>query len=138
VLNGDHMAFPPHMPTFRALADSSIERQRAQAFTDGGAEDWRAWWGAFAREPGIEPLVVERERRFASVSETRHGTNALGQAGKDATNDATNDATGETTNPVDRASPIGDVHEAALRDAGFREVGLIWRTIDDGILLAVR
>jgi len=89
-------------------------------------------------EPGIEPLVVERERRFASVSETRHGTNALGQAGKDATNDATNDAAGETTNPVDRASPIGDVHEAALRDAGFREVGLIWRTIDDGILLAVR
>jgi hypothetical protein len=133
-LNGDHMAFPPHPPTFRALADSSIERRRAQAVTHGGAEDWRAWWGAFTCEPGIEPLVVERGRRFASVAERRHGTNALDQAG----NDATNDAAGETTNPVDRAAPIGDVHEAALRDAGLGEVGLIWRTLDDGILLAVR
>jgi hypothetical protein len=30
------------------------------------------------------------------------------------------------------------VHEAALRDAGFYEVGLIWRNLGDGVLLAVR
>ncbi len=95
VLNGDHMAFPPHLPTFRSLADHYIERRRTHVFATGTDEDWRAWWGAFAREPGIEPLVVERERRFASVSETRHGTNALGQAGNDATNDGRNDATND-------------------------------------------
>lgn len=130
-LNGDHMAYPPHLPTFRALAESYIERRRTQVFTSGDDEDWRAWWAAFAREPGIEPLVAERERRFASVSETRHGTNALAQPGLAA-------AVEEATPSVDRPSPIGEVHEAALRDAGFREVGLIWRTLDDGILLAVR
>ncbi|HEY7094935.1 MAG TPA: class I SAM-dependent methyltransferase, partial [Ktedonobacterales bacterium] len=60
VLNGDHMAFPPHLPTFRALSDAYIERRRTQVFAEGGDEDWRAWWSAFAREPGIEPLVAER------------------------------------------------------------------------------
>jgi hypothetical protein len=30
------------------------------------------------------------------------------------------------------------VHEAALYDAGFREVAVIWRNLDDGVLLAVR
>lgn len=141
VLNGDHMAFPPHLPTFRMLADTYISRRRAQVFAEGNdrEEDWRAWWAAFAQEPGIEPLVVERERRFASISETRHGTNALGQPAKEgASLRDLADTSGEATNTVDRASPIAEVHEAALRDAGFRQVGLIWRTFDDGILLAVR
>jgi hypothetical protein len=35
-------------------------------------------------------------------------------------------------------SPIAALHEAALHAAGFREVGLIWRQPDDGVLLAVR
>jgi trans-aconitate methyltransferase len=38
----------------------------------------------------------------------------------------------------DDRAPIVEVHEAALRDAGFREVGVIWRNLDDGVLLAVR
>jgi hypothetical protein len=76
----------------------------------------------------MEPLVAERERRFASVSATQHGTNATRPAG-----------TAEAlARDMDAASPIGEVHEALLRDAGFREVGLIWRTLDDGILVGVR
>jgi SAM-dependent methyltransferase len=129
VLNGDHMGFPPHLPTFRSLAESYIERCRGQIFTDGNGEHWRAWWTDFAREPGIEPLVAERERCFASVSETRHGTNMARQPKRDRA---------EASVTVDRPSPIGELHEAALRDAGFREVGLLWRTLDDGVLLAVR
>ncbi|MFB2971378.1 trans-aconitate 2-methyltransferase [Aerosakkonema sp. BLCC-F183] len=34
--------------------------------------------------------------------------------------------------------PILDLHEAGLRDAGFREVGVIWQIFDDRVLLAVR
>jgi hypothetical protein len=103
--------------------------------------DWRRWitrWDAM--QAAYLPYREERFTIMLDVVEQVIGESfvALGQAGNDATNDATNDAAGETTNSVDRASPIGDVHEAALRDAGFREVGLIWRTFDDGILLGVR
>jgi trans-aconitate methyltransferase len=35
-------------------------------------------------------------------------------------------------------APIYDVHEAALRDAGFREVGVIWQTMDNRVLMAMR
>jgi SAM-dependent methyltransferase len=38
----------------------------------------------------------------------------------------------------ERHIPIFDVHEAALRDAGFREVGVIWQNMDNRVLLAVR
>lgn len=34
--------------------------------------------------------------------------------------------------------PILDVHEAGLRDAGFREVSVIWQCWDERVLLAVR
>jgi SAM-dependent methyltransferase len=38
----------------------------------------------------------------------------------------------------DETAPIFDLHEGALRDAGFREVGVIWQRLDDRVLLAVR
>lgn len=34
--------------------------------------------------------------------------------------------------------PLLDLHEAGLRDASFREVGVIWQNLDDRVLLAVR
>jgi trans-aconitate methyltransferase len=34
--------------------------------------------------------------------------------------------------------PIYALHEAALRDAGFREVGVIWQRMDNRVLMAVR
>jgi SAM-dependent methyltransferase len=36
------------------------------------------------------------------------------------------------------APPGFDVHVAALRDAGFREVGTIWQVLSNRVLLAVR
>ena len=108
-LNGDHMAFAPHLPSFNRLAEAAAERQRVRAFVDGGQEDWDAWWSALAREPDAAPLLAERTRRFAN--HTFHD---------------------------DSESPIYDVHEAALRNAGFREVGVIWQHLDNRILLAVR
>jgi SAM-dependent methyltransferase len=38
----------------------------------------------------------------------------------------------------DATAPIFDLHIGALRDAGFREVGVIWQRLDDRVVLAVR
>ena len=38
----------------------------------------------------------------------------------------------------ERHVPIFDVHEAALRDAGFHEVSVIWQNMDNRVLMAVR
>ncbi|MDQ3830747.1 MAG: class I SAM-dependent methyltransferase [Candidatus Tectomicrobia bacterium] len=35
-------------------------------------------------------------------------------------------------------APIFDVHVAALRDGGFREVGVIWQHMENRVLMAVR
>ncbi|HEY3081976.1 MAG TPA: class I SAM-dependent methyltransferase [Chloroflexota bacterium] len=107
-LNGDRAGFPPHMPTFRALAEAGLaQRERGRP---AGSEDWAAWWEALRREPDLAELFAERERRFA------------------------------WRQPWDRRweSPIRDLHEAALREAGFREVGVVWQRLDDHVLLAVR
>ena len=34
--------------------------------------------------------------------------------------------------------PIYEIHEAALRDAGFREVGVIWQNMDNRVVMAIR
>jgi trans-aconitate methyltransferase len=39
---------------------------------------------------------------------------------------------------MDSHRPIFALHEAALRDAGFREVGVIWQRMDNRVLMAVR
>jgi SAM-dependent methyltransferase len=36
------------------------------------------------------------------------------------------------------STPRYDLHEAALRDAGFREVGVIWQNMDNRVLMAIR
>jgi SAM-dependent methyltransferase len=110
VLNGDNLAFAPHQERLRLLAGLATERQHARAFDNGGAEDWDAWWTALAKEPGAAPLLAARAQRFAS-----HGEHGRGDP-----------------------APIFDVHEAALRDAGFREVGVIWQHLDNRVLLGVR
>jgi hypothetical protein len=35
-------------------------------------------------------------------------------------------------------APIFDLHVAALQDAGFREVGVIWQNGENRVLMAVR
>ena len=37
-----------------------------------------------------------------------------------------------------KTPPGFDLHVAALRDAGFREVGTIWQLLSNRVLLAVR
>ncbi len=106
-LNGDHMRFGPHFPTFQTLARRLYERTMRDSFARDGVDDWEGWWKALAAEPGMAELFAERERRFPEVI---HGETA----------------------------PILDLHIGALRDAGFREVDVIWQRLDDRVLLAVR
>ena len=40
--------------------------------------------------------------------------------------------------PKEFVAPIADLHEAALRDAGFHQVGQIWQHFDDRIIMAVK
>lgn len=64
-LNGDHLYFPPHLPTFQRLGQTVQDRQEQQAFVEHHQEDWKGWWQAIADEPELKVLLEERQRRFA-------------------------------------------------------------------------
>jgi SAM-dependent methyltransferase len=106
-LNADTMDYGPDLPSFGRLAERAQETAWTDAaFAARGEETAEQWWAAFEREPGVEPLLAERARRFAGKQ---------------------------------RPAPTGyDAHVAALRDAGFAEVGTIWQALSDRVLLAVR
>jgi SAM-dependent methyltransferase len=107
ILNGDHLGFASHLPSFQKLAEWSLARQINDAIANSQGEAWESWWKALQQEPGLDHLFAERERRFI---------------------DRTHD--GEST--------LAGLHEAALRNAGFREVGVIWQHLDNHVVLAVR
>lgn len=108
VLNGDNLAFAPHLPTFRTVVEGVQKRTSASISTRADAEGWQTWWDALKREPGMEPVFAERERRFIDSYHDSHNFTIL------------------------------EMHEAALRDAGFREVGVIWQHLDNRVVLGVR
>lgn len=110
VLNGDNIPFGPQFPSFDRVAKSVDQAQQAEAFTQRGVENWETWWDALAQEPGMEPLLAERKRRFTPTNHT----------------------------PDDSHNPISDFYQAALHNAGFREVGVIWRNMDNQLIMAVR
>ena len=107
-LNGDNMSFGPASPTLARLSQRVLDDQ------------WTA--AAFATR-GIETAeqwwaALTLERAFKPLLDVR--TRRF--AGKRR-----------------QESPPGyDVHVAALRDAGFGEVGTIWQVLSDRVLLAVR
>lgn len=111
LLNGDHLTYPPTLPTFRTLAQQVKDRRREEMIGQNG-EDYQQWWTAveadwLAGDPSLQPLFDEHHR-----------------------NDATRDRSYN--------KPIGPLHLAALADAGFEEVETIWQYYDNQVLLAVR
>ncbi|NTW04160.1 MAG: class I SAM-dependent methyltransferase, partial [Oscillochloris sp.] len=61
LLNGDNIAYPMALSSFRILAQNFKERLHTQVFTDQGGEDYRAWWQAIeeawlASDPTLQPL----------------------------------------------------------------------------------
>jgi hypothetical protein len=108
LLNADHMTFGEALPTFARVSDRALESQ---------------WTDAAFAARGIETAEqwwddLGGDAAFATLLAER--TSRF--AGKQR-----------------QASPPGfDAHIAALRNAGFREVGTIWQVLADRILLAVR
>jgi SAM-dependent methyltransferase len=68
---------------------------------------WDAWWEKAARDPALQFATVERRAVFTS------------------------------NYPTEEFSPPADWHIAALRDAGFTEVGVVWRSGTGAVVAAV-
>jgi trans-aconitate methyltransferase len=108
LLNADHMAFGEALPTFARVSDHALDAQWADT--------------AFAAR-GVETAeqwweALAGDAAFAPLLTERIAC----FAGKQ-----------RQVSP-----PDFEVHVAALRDAGFREVGTIWQMLADRILLGVR
>jgi SAM-dependent methyltransferase len=107
-LNGDNMAFGPAAPTLARLSQQLLDEQ---------------WTDAAFAARGVETAeqwwdALRSEPGFAPLLAQR----AERFAAKER-----------------QESPPGfDVHVAALRDAGFHEVGTIWQVLSSRVLLAVR
>jgi SAM-dependent methyltransferase len=111
-LDGDHLAYSPHLPAFRRLTQQVKAREQAEAFAQPGSENYAQWWAALVSElrahaPAYDRLIEEYERneaaRVRGVSE-----------------------------------PILALHEAALLNAGFTQISTIWQRWDDRVLLAIK
>lgn len=108
LLNGDNMAFGPSLPTLARLSQGVLDEQ--------WSDDAFAARGIETAEQWWESLASEPAfeqllaERTALFAEKRR-----------------------------QESPPGfDDHVAALRDAGFREVGTVWQVFSNRVLLAVR
>ncbi|MFR9722052.1 class I SAM-dependent methyltransferase [Streptomyces sp. MS19] len=64
-LNADHLRFGPDHETLRSLSAEHDGRVQRAAFA-AGADTWDDWYALAAGQPGMAPLAVERERRFAT------------------------------------------------------------------------
>jgi ubiquinone/menaquinone biosynthesis C-methylase UbiE len=108
LINADHMA-DPDLPTLAKLLDAyASERSRRRQALDG-AEDWAQWWVRLRAVPELADAVAERDRRFAERDS--HHTE------------------------LDEPSSW---HVDALRTAGFREAGLLWRSSQDAAVIGLR
>jgi SAM-dependent methyltransferase len=108
LINADHMA-DPDLPTLAPLLDAyASERSRRRQALDG-AEDWAQWWVRLRAVPELADAVAERDRRFAERDS--HHTE------------------------LDEPSSW---HIDALRTAGFREAGLLWRSSQDAAVIGLR
>jgi hypothetical protein len=75
---------------------------------DDGQAHWDAWGEQASRDPALQPAMAQRHAVF------------------------------ETSYPTEEFSPPADWHMAALRNAGFTEVGVVWRSGAGAVVAAVR
>jgi SAM-dependent methyltransferase len=109
LLDGDHLTEDEAAaPMLARLGRALTERADERGSGDGGPEDWKGWWQAATTDPVLAGPAAEREQR--RLSEDHHGSESLLLA----------------------------EHVAALRAAGFTEIGTIWQHGENRILAAVR
>lgn len=108
VLGADHMAFGPALPTFDRLSQRALDGQWSDASFAARGIETAEQWWEAF---GREPASAPllAARADRFAGERRPGS-----------------------------TPGFDAHVAALRDAGFREIGTIWQVLSDRVLLAVR
>jgi len=108
LLNGDNIAFGPDLPAFQRLARFAEERDWSDVAFAAHGVETAEQWWA----------ALEQEPAMAGLLRERARRFAAKQR------------------PESHA--IVDLHVAALRNAGFREVGTLWQSLSNRVLLAVR
>jgi hypothetical protein len=100
------------MCTFQQIAETVKKKIEKDAFEHRGVENWDKWWEALQQEAVLADLLAEQKRRYA---DKRRRWKEPGWI-----------------------EPIAEMHETALRNAGFREVGTIWQNMDNRVIMAIR
>ena len=110
LLDGDHLKEDEAaVPVLAGLADAVSERA-ARRSTSAHAvhrEDWKAWWEAATTDPDLAGPAAERDRR--RLTEDHHSSESV----------------------------LLIQHVAALRAAGFAEIGTLWQYGENRVLCAV-
>lgn len=89
-------------------AVEAVDERRQASALARGAQDWQDWWDALRGEPALRDAFAERERLWPNGTGT--GERSVGLA----------------------------FHEAALLEAGFHEVAVVWQDLEERVLLALR
>lgn len=108
-LNCDLLPFPAHLGGFRRLAENATQRNREFQMAQMDIKVQEGWYTALRQaEPELEGLFEERDRRHAHW---------------------------QTPGRIDTSL---ELHQAALKQAGFQEVGVIWQQLNHYVIVAVR
>jgi len=110
LLDGDHMREDKAaVPGLARLGDAVSEQavRRRADGEQGAGEDWKAWWEAATVAPELAGPAAERGRR--KLSEDHHGSESV----------------------------LLSQHIAALRAAGFAEIGTLWQYGENRVLCAI-
>jgi len=110
LLDGDHLLEDEAAaPGLARLGDAVTERavRRHVDGQEGTGEDWKAWWEAATVAPELVGPAAERERR--RLSEDHHGSESV----------------------------LLSQHIAALRAAGFAEIGTLWQYGENRIICGI-
>jgi len=110
VMNGDHMRFDSRWPTLEKVAKSVRQRIEREAVANG-EDDWEAWWERAWKIPRLAALKEQRDTFYASRRPKR---------------------------PTSGVDCSVDFHVAALRHAGFVEVGTAWQQFDNYVIFGRR
>lgn len=87
---------------------AKVERESRTRAQADVRAGWNAWWEEAARDPALRSATAQRREVF--------GTNY----------------------PTEEFSPPADWHIAALREAGFAEAGVVWRSSTGAVVAAIR
>jgi SAM-dependent methyltransferase len=109
MLDGDHLKEDKSaLPVLARLGDAVSERATHRRLAGREhGEAWKAWWEAATTDPELAGPAAERERR--RLSEDHHGSESV----------------------------LLVQHVAALRAAGFAEIGTLWQHGDNRLLAAL-